>query len=137
MHARCFDKAHIWTQELLFQSLNQPSCFGLGYVDDTPVGFILCNRAADEAEILTLAVLPERRRQNIASLLIREAAGKLSKQNVSKIFLEVAIDNHHGIALYKKFGFTQQGLRKNYYRNENDSIDALVMSALTIDIKRS
>ena len=80
-----------------------------------------------EAEILTLAVHPEARRQGLARRLISAAIDHLA---VEKIFLEVAEDNHAAVALYQACGFAESGRRVNYYKNADGSrSDALLMQA--------
>ena len=80
-----------------------------------------------EAEILTLAVHPEARRQGLARRLISAAVDHLA---VEKMFLEVAEDNHAAVALYQACGFAESGRRVNYYKNADGSrSDALLMQA--------
>ncbi|MGC6535664.1 MAG: GNAT family N-acetyltransferase [Parvibaculales bacterium] len=80
-----------------------------------------------EAEILTLAVHPEARRQGLARRLISVAIDHLA---VEKMFLEVAEDNHAAMALYQACGFAESGRRAGYYKNTDGSrSDALLMQA--------
>ena len=80
------------------------------------LGFILSRLAADEAEILTIAVLPKRRGQGIAKLLMRANMEKLQIAGAKSWFLEVEAQNTAALALYKRFGFEQVGERKSYYK---------------------
>lgn len=79
-------------------------------------GFILSRRAADEAEILTIAVKPRRRGQGIAGKLMRANMAQLQAAGAKSWFLEVEAQNTAALALYKRFGFEQVGERKSYYR---------------------
>lgn len=128
LHAASFDAARAWTLPVMQETLHMPTLLALGHCSDQPHGFILCSHVLDEAEILTLAVHPSFRRQGIASRLMQAAMDKLAGQKIKKVFLEVAIDNLSAIALYRHFGFTQTGLRQNYYRYPSHSVDALVMT---------
>jgi [ribosomal protein S18]-alanine N-acetyltransferase len=87
-------------------------------------GVILVRLAADEAEILTLAVAPEARRRGIACQLILAAIQHLSALGATILFLEVSTSNTPALALYDRCGFRQVGQRRNYYL---DGTDALVL----------
>ena len=90
-------------------------------------GFILCRVVAGEAEVLTLAVRPERRRQGIALALV-EAAAAFAAQTADAMLLEVARDNPGALALYARTGFVVVGQRAGYYaRRGAPAVDALVM----------
>lgn len=90
-------------------------------------GFILCRIIAGEAEILTLAVRPARRRRGLAAALIAEAMA-IAAPRCQAMFLEVAADNLGAIALYEQAGFEAVGRRAGYYgRRGGGSVDAIVM----------
>ncbi|MDR2685707.1 MAG: GNAT family N-acetyltransferase [Rickettsiales bacterium] len=84
---------------------------------------IIYRAAADEAEILTIAVRPEHRRTGLASALLKMMETELAKQNIKKIFLEVSEMNKPAIALYKYANFVQVAIRPEYYQG----VDALLM----------
>ncbi len=79
-------------------------------------GFILSRKAADEAEILTIAVKPRKRGLGIASRLMKANMAQLQAAGAKTWFLEVEAQNVGALALYKRFGFEQVGERKSYYR---------------------
>ncbi|VAV86787.1 Ribosomal-protein-S18p-alanine acetyltransferase [hydrothermal vent metagenome] len=92
------------------------------------VGYILWRYAADEAEILSIGILPECRGRGMASLLISEVFDQAEKLDIREIFLEVRADNKAAIGLYHKCGFEAVGRRKDYYGNVGGSKqDALVL----------
>jgi len=69
IHARSADAP--WSAETIGGLLAQSGVFGfVALTGEEPQGFVLCRIAADEAEVLTLAVLPEARRQGIARALV-------------------------------------------------------------------
>jgi len=87
-----------------------------------PAGFCAWRQnLPDEAELLNLAVYPEFRRQGVASRLL-EALGEAAR---GEIFLEVAESNIAAIALYRRYGWEQTGIRKGYYHQ--GKINAIVM----------
>ena len=85
---------------------------------------ILARVAADEAEILTLAVDPGQRRRGLGSALLRAAMDRAAGLGAMSMFLEVAVTNHAARALYAAHGFIEAGLRRRYY---SDGTDALVL----------
>lgn len=92
-------------------------------------GFILTRVAADEAEVLTLAVRPSARRRGIARRLLDLAMADASTSGAARMFLEVAADNEAAIALYRVAGFEQTGVRPKYYRRGTMRMqDALIFS---------
>ncbi len=92
-------------------------------------GFILSRVAADEAEILTIAVAPRRRGQGIAGHLMRANMAQLQQAGAKSWFLEVEAQNVSALALYRRFGFTKVGERRSYYRKpDGDPATALILS---------
>ena len=91
-------------------------------------GFILCRSIAGEAEILTLAVDPARRRRGAGRALVEAAAGMAATLGAEEMFLEVAVDNPAALALYEAAGFARVGRRPGYYaRTDGADVDAVVM----------
>jgi [ribosomal protein S18]-alanine N-acetyltransferase len=90
-------------------------------------GFILSRIAADEAEILTIAVAPEWRRRGIATSLLKPHLYGLAAIRVSRLFLEVDAENTAARALYENFGFEQVGERKAYYRTAGAELAAALV----------
>ncbi|WP_223292037.1 GNAT family N-acetyltransferase [Defluviicoccus vanus] len=80
------------------------------------LGFILCRVAADEAEVLTLAVRPRRRRCGIGRLLLEEAMDVARSMGARQLFLEVGENNTAAGNLYLSMGLQTNGRRRGYYR---------------------
>ena len=122
IHARAFAEDEYWNERIIAGQLSQPGIFGL--ID--PVGGMLIARiAADEAEILTLAVVPERRQQGLGANLLAFAAREARLRGAKSLFLEVSTRNPAARGLYQRSGFQQVGRRRAYYY---DGSDALVLS---------
>jgi len=90
-------------------------------------GFILCQIAADEAEILTFCVTSLARRRGVGVFLLQAVLAVAQQKQVMRIFLEVAADNHAAITLYEKAGFRVIGKRPDYYRRGGASMDAVML----------
>ena len=78
----------------------------------------LCDPAvvADEAEILTLAVLPAARRQGLGSRLVAACLAEAGAAGAARLHLEVGAGNAAARALYVRAGFVEAGRRAGYYR---------------------
>ncbi len=85
-------------------------------------GFVLARVAADEAEILTIAVLPEARRTGQGGRLLDAAVEATRQAGAAALFLEVASDNTAAIALYASRRFCPVGRRAHYYGQDRDAV---------------
>jgi ribosomal-protein-alanine N-acetyltransferase len=93
-----------------------------------PLGMLVLGHAADEAEILTLAVLPAAQRRGVGAALVAAAQRVAARQGATRMFLEVAADNAAARALYAAAGFVPVGLRRGYYERAAGAVDALVLA---------
>ena len=125
LHASSF--AAPWRAEEFDALLRQPGVAAWIWNGEAPEGFIMVRAAADEAEVLTLAVAPTERRKGTASKLLAQALDILRVGGSSRIFLEVAADNTAASALYTRHGFAPCGRRADYYGASGKSVDAIVM----------
>jgi ribosomal-protein-alanine N-acetyltransferase len=121
IHHAAFPPGQRWGRDAMVLQLELPSVFVLY---DPAGAMVMARIAADEAEILTLAVLPEQRRQGLARILLEEAARQCEALRAGTLFLEVATRNTAARALYAAQGFEEIGRRRGYYA---DGDDALVM----------
>ena len=93
-------------------------------------GWRLPRALGEEGEILTLGVIPDRRRSGVGSALLAAIVAEARGQGLRALFLEVAQDNSAARALYAAHGFVQIGRRANYYRRPSGLADALVLRHL-------
>ena len=78
-------------------------------------GFIMSRRAADEAEILSVAVAKACRGRGLARELLQLHLRRLAGNGVRAVFLEVDETNTPALRLYRRAGFREVGRRPNYY----------------------
>ncbi len=121
IHREAFSGFEAWSRDVMALQLELPTTFGFIHSDRA---MILAQVAADESEILTLAVNPGQRRRGLGSLLLRTAIDHAAARGATSMFLEVAVTNDAARALYGSHGFTEAGLRRRYY---SDGTDALVL----------
>ena len=112
LHAAAFPAAERWGPDAIRLMLEMPGAFGL-HLPGT--GFVLARVATDEAEILTLAVLPQARRSGQGGRLLDAAAAEAAQQGATALFLEVASDNLAALGLYQSRHFATVGRRPHYY----------------------
>lgn len=82
-------------------------------------GFVISRMAADEAEILSIAVPSSYRGRNIAGTMLRHHLGRLAAFGVRTVFLEVDEGNASALRLYRRAGFVEVGRRDGYYLNRS------------------
>jgi ribosomal-protein-alanine N-acetyltransferase len=88
----------------------------------------LSRRAADYAEILTIAVDSAHQGRGVGRALLSENLRQAANAGAKAMFLEVAEDNASALALYERFGFVHVGKRSGYYRRADGSrATAIVM----------
>lgn len=119
IHAAAFPPGERWGPDAMALQLALPGIFVLA---DPRGGMIMARTAADEAEVLTLAVHPDARRQGIAGALLAQAARHAAAHGAVAMFLEVALRNAAARALYAQAGFTEVGRRRRYYADGDDAL---------------
>lgn len=90
-------------------------------------GFIFIRRAADEMEILNLAVHPAHRRRGIGGELLNASLLWASAASVRSVWLEVRASNSFAIRFYEAHRFRIAGARPRYYSHPIE--DALLLTA--------
>lgn len=124
LHALCFTHPRPWSAGEFAVLLDSPGTFVCG--DAT--AFVLGRAIAGEAELLTLAVHPDARRQGLGRARLIDFETRAQAGGACEAFLEVASDNAGARALYAAAGYAQAGLRPGYYSTpEGARIDALIL----------
>lgn len=93
--------------------------------NETIAGYVVALEAADEGEILNLAVAPFGRRHGLGRALVQQVVATLRARGVRQMYLEVRESNAPARALYAAQGFRELGRRKQYYRRPVE--DAIVL----------
>ena len=118
-----------WTRQDLAELVASPGVAGLLLrVDGHDAGLAVCRVAADEAELLTIAVRPAHRRQGLARHLLAAVIDHVRSARARTLFLEVGVDNPAARTLYETQGFCVVGERRAYYqRGHEPPADGIVM----------
>lgn len=88
-------------------------------------GYAAVMAVLDEGELLRIGVVPGFRRQGVAGMLMERIFRTAAEGKLAFMLLEVRKGNIPAIRLYEKYGFSSEGIRKNYYQNPAE--DALIM----------
>ena len=111
-----------WSENSVASELKNPlSLWLIAEEDGVVCGYVGSQTVLGETDMMNIAVHPDCRRKGVASALITELICRLKGQGSHILRLEVRESNAPAIALYKAMGFTQLGLRKNYYRNPKEN----------------
>jgi ribosomal-protein-alanine N-acetyltransferase len=114
LHAASFNRG--WSEHEFEQLLTDRSVIcERAAIGRATVGFIVSRRAADEAEILSVAVAQRQRGRGLARRLLDLHLRRLAGLGLRAVFLEVDETNTPARRLYARAGFSEVGRRPGYY----------------------
>lgn len=131
IHEECFPR--YWNRQAFTDFFTVKNTFAL-LVEElnnagAAIAMMVYRVAFEQADVLTIAVLPKWRRRGIAKLLVEQLLKDCREAGVKEIFLEVEDGNIAGLKLYEQAGFKNISRRKLYYQQLDGSLtDALVMA---------
>ena len=115
-----------WSKDSYIQELTNPIArYLVAKIDNKVIGFVGTWIVLDESHITNIAVHPNYRKQGIASKLLEKFLNYCKSQGCVAYTLEVRSGNKAAKALYEKYNFKQDGVRKGYY--EDNKEDAIIM----------
>ena len=120
---QCFSQP--WSEKSFQDSIARDDTVFLVCEDGAVTGYIGMYLCFDEASITNVAVSPEFRKRGYGELLVKAAKEAAKAAGAVAILLEVRQSNEPAISLYKKLGFEELGIRKNFY--EHPVEDAIIM----------
>ena len=125
LERECFSTP--WSEAMLTEALFDAQASFIVAEDEegNVLGYAGLHVIVDEGYIDNVAVEPDARRHGVASALL-DVFCRFGEANLAFLTLEVRASNQAAIALYEKHGFTQAGLRKNYYEKPRE--DAVIMT---------
>lgn len=115
-----------WSEAAIKNAMNNSTYFFKAVKGQKTVGYISFYTVFDEGYINDIAILPQYRRQGIASMLLEKLVSFAKEKNLSFTSLEVRVSNTSAINLYEKFGYKKEGERKNFYTDPQEN--ALIMT---------
>lgn len=117
-----------WTRGNFTDSLHAGYSLWVARRDNDLAGYAAMMVAVDEAHLLNLSVLPEERRRGLGSDILGHLFEIARGHGARRMILEVRPGNAEGIALYRRFLFSEIGRRRGYYAAHGGREDAIVMA---------
>ncbi len=120
----CFSEN--WSYGLLEAGIHSP--FDVYYVYEQEgriLGYCNLRLLAGEGEVQRIAVLPDCRRRGLARKMMEVMVDYAIRNRATSISLEVRAGNLPARRLYETYGFTEEAVRRGYYRNPSE--DAVIM----------
>lgn len=116
-----------WSIKSVKETHEQKHALVLGaYKEETLIGYVIFYYVLDEGEIARIAVSPCWRRQGVGEKIFDGLLAFCTEKGIERILLDVRMSNEPAQQFYRKSGFTEDGVRKNFYDNPKE--DALLMS---------
>ena len=116
-----------WSRDaLLVECENELAHFYAALIGEKVVGYFGLHIIINEGYITNIAVGKSHRGQGVAKALMQKMLEISSQHNLCFLTLEVRQSNHPAISLYRRFGFSPEGLRKNFYTSPAE--DAVIMT---------
>lgn len=119
-----------WSEESVISTISTEGSMCYCAISDGEIcGYIIARQIPPEGEIYRIATHPEKRRRGIASRLLLYAIKTERGRGLESLFLEVREKNTPARKLYTECGFTEIGIRKNYYKNPDDNAIIMLLSS--------
>ena len=90
-------------------------------------GHAIASISLDQADIISIIIEKKLRRKGLGQMLMLQLLKKLGKRKVTKVYLEVSVENKLALRLYSRIGFKSVGYRLSYFKNKYKSTDAEIM----------
>ena len=117
-----------WTEGIFRDCLRVGYCCWVMELHGAVTGYGIMSLVVGEAHLLNICVAPEWQQRGYGRLLLEHFMELARERGASQMFLEVRLSNAAALALYRKRGFNEVGMRKNYYPGEKGREDALILA---------
>jgi ribosomal-protein-alanine N-acetyltransferase len=132
IEAQCY--SHPWTRGNFIDSL------AAGYLAELRlsaagecIGYWVAMPGVEEMHLLNLSVAPPHQRRGHAQAMMRDLVGQARELGARQLWLEVRIGNTAARLLYRRVGFVESGLRRNYYPLAGGRREDAVLMSLTLE----
>ncbi|MBV7509314.1 ribosomal protein S18-alanine N-acetyltransferase [Bacillus sp. sid0103] len=116
-----------WSREAFYNELhnNRFAVYIVLEENNKILGYCGAWIVIDEAHVTNVAILPEYRGRRLGEAILTKMMSTAREMGAKTMTLEVRVSNHVAQSLYRKLGFQNGGIRKNYYSDNQE--DGLVM----------
>ncbi len=121
-----------WTTGNFIDSLDSGYTCMVAELDGALVGYVVLMPSVDEAHLLTIGIASEHQRKGLGEEILSRMMAMAHDSGINRIILEVRPSNTPALALYRKCGFQQIGLRRGYYPADNDTREDAIVMACTL-----
>jgi len=112
-----------WNCEHFLHELEAPHSYPFVAVADGEIaGYVCLMSLFEEAQILDIAVSPQKRGRGIARMLMEQVFKVACEKGAEFMALEVRESNQAAITLYERIGFVRTGTRRGYYEGKEDAV---------------
>lgn len=119
-----------WSEADMAVWLARPEAFAvMATRDRLAIAFGLALTAGDDAELLSIATLPEARRAGLGRKILAALDAQAAERGLKRFVFEAARNNLPALGLYLSSGFVEIAVRKAYYPGPEGRVDALVLAA--------
>lgn len=120
-----------WSEEAIASHFASPFAISIVVEEgDRPLGYLLGSLLAPESELYRIAVLRDARRGGLGRAILDFFLDEMRRRGAESVYLEVRESNRAARELYLSAGFTEIGIRKNYYRRPDENAAILVKGLL-------
>ena len=116
-----------WSKETFTKILGLRSMSFVIIYNSRLVGFCIANKVLDECHLQNISVAHDMRRKGIGDYMLKILRARMKLSDLSTVLLEVRRSNRIAQDFYRKNGFDQLSVRKNYYQTKNGREDAIIM----------
>lgn len=119
---------HPWTEHIFHDCLRVGYCCWVMMRTKTIIGYGVMSVAAGECHLLNLCIHPDEQNQGLGSIMLEKLLAIARKHKADTAFLEVRPSNEYAIRLYRRAGFDEVGMRRNYYPAQFGREDAIIFA---------
>jgi ribosomal-protein-alanine N-acetyltransferase len=119
--------SHPWTHGNFIDALESGYIGRVAELDGEMVGYAVLMPAMDEAHLLNIGIDTGHQGRSLGGELLQQMLGLARTAGIRRIILEVRPSNTAAMALYRKGGFREIGVRRGYYAAAAGREDAIVM----------
>lgn len=116
-----------WSETAIKETYEQKQTLLLvAYEDKELIGYLILYYVLEDGEIARIAVAPDKQRQGVGGRLLLELEDVCEDNGITRLLLDVRESNEQAISFYRGYGFEEDGIRRNFYKNPAE--DAVLMS---------